>query len=215
MQNLYVSNKKFCTEADVEEMADLLKSWCKNEREVLIMKRRRYLLIIIAFLVVFLIGCQNEKQNNVPQQSEIKTETRLIEAVASGSVETEGMTKLKEFSVDLDSDNAEEKIELYTAALRNEKGEMLWDDGQNWILLVNDGDKSYPLFSQYVQLGVVYFTVSKSSENPVPNITVIVPTGTGFSMMGYSYAGEKNGFTEEPLYKSKDDNWVYSSIPGY
>jgi hypothetical protein len=40
------------------------------------------------------------------------------------------MTKLDEFNYDLDSDNSEEKIELYTAAGRNENGEMLWDDGQ-------------------------------------------------------------------------------------
>lgn len=179
------------------------------------MKNRRYLLITVAFLVAFLIGCQNEEQNTVSQQPEIKTETGLIEAVASDSIKTEGMTKLKEFSVDLDLDNAEEKIELYTTAGCNENGEMMWDDGQNWILAVNDGDKSYPLLSQYVQCGMVYFTVSRNSENPVPNVTVIVPAGAGFSMKGYSYDKEKNGFTEESLYKSKDDNWIYSSIPEY
>jgi len=125
------------------------------------------------------------------------------------------MTKLREFSTDLDLDNIEEKIELYTAAERHENGEMLWDDGQNWVLVVRDGEKSYPLLSQYVQLGVVHFTVSDRGKDKLPNITVIVPTGASFSIMDYIYNEEKNGFGEELIYESKDTNWIYSSIPGY
>jgi len=179
------------------------------------MKHSNYILIILAFSLVFLIGCQDKQQNNILPQPEIEADTKLIEAAASDSIDTDGMTKLREFSFDLDLDNVEEKIELYTAAERNEKGEMLWDDGQNWVLLVHDGEKAYPLLSQYVQLGSVYFTVSNSGEGQISNINVIVSTDSSFRMMSYVFDKENNGYNEELLYESKDNNWSYSSIPGY
>lgn len=179
------------------------------------MRRISYVLIMFAFLLVTFTGCQNKEQNDAQPQLESKVESRLIEAVSRDSIVTEGMTKLSEYSHDLDLDNTEEKIELYTAAGRNEKGEMMWDDGQNWVLVVRDGERSYPLLSEYVQLGQVYFAVSNSEEEQLPNITVIVPAGASFSMLGYSFDKEKNGFTEELLYKSKDDIWFYNSISGY
>lgn len=179
------------------------------------MKRDRYELIMIAFLLLALVGCQVKEQPNVTPQLESKAESRLIESVPSDSINTAGMTKLSEFSTDLDLDSIEEKLELYTAAGRNEKGEMMWDDGQNWVLAAVDGEKSYPLLSQYVQLGVVYFTVSNSGEGKMPNITIIVPTDAGFSIMSCAFDKEKNGFRVEPIYKSEDDFWLYSSIPGY
>ena len=82
-------------------------------------------------------------------------------------------------------------------------------------MAVQDGDKSYPLLSEYVQLGSVYFTVSNSGADQIPNITVMVPTGSSFRIMSYAFDKEKNGYNEELLYKAKDDNLLYSSIPGY
>lgn len=179
------------------------------------MKHNKYLFIILVLLMIFLVGCQNKEQTGVQPQPESKVDNRLIEAMASDSINTEGMTKLREFSTDLDLDSKEERIELYTAAERNEKGEMVWDDGQNWVLAVRDVEKSYALLSQYVQLGVVYFTVSNIGEGQMPNITVIVPTGSSFRMMSYVFDKGKSGYSETLLYESKDDNWIYSSIPGY
>jgi hypothetical protein len=57
--------------------------------------------------------------------------------------------------------------------------------------------------------------VSNSGLDQIPNITAIVSADASFSMAGYTFDKEKNGFSEETLYKSKDDNWVYNSIPGY
>lgn len=178
------------------------------------MRRGKYAIILFVLLVIFLLACQTKGKPDA-QQPEDNSDKRLVEAVASDSLGTGGMTKLREFSTDLDLDNTEEIVELYTAAERNEKGDMMWDDGQNWILSVRDGNKSYPLLSQYVQLGAVYFTVSNNSEGHIPAITVIVSTDASLSMKGYAYDSERNGFREELLYKSKDDNWIYSSIPGY
>lgn len=179
------------------------------------MKRSSYALVLLVFLFIFLTGCQDNVEKIEEPQPEAEVETTVIEPAASDTLDTGNMTKLREFSTDLDLDNNEERIELYTAAECNEKGEMVWDDGQNWVLVVRDGEKSYPLLSQYVQLGVVYFTVSNRGADQMPNITVMVPTGASFSMMGYTYDKEKDSFKGVLLYGSEDDNWLYSSIPGY
>lgn len=180
------------------------------------MKYKRLLLLVLALFLAVLAGCRNKGQEiEKPQPPTAETESKLIEAVESSSLDTGIMTKLREFSVDLDLDGTEENIELYTAAGRGENGEMMWDDGQNWLLSVCDGDKSYPLLSRFIQLGVVHFTVSNDSEEELPYITVIIPTDSSFAMWGYSYDKEKDGFSEELLYKSEDDFWMYSTIQGY
>ncbi|HYE83024.1 MAG TPA: hypothetical protein VEG39_12770 [Clostridia bacterium] len=179
------------------------------------MKYRKYALVMLTFLLIFLTGCQDKGQDIEQPQPEVKSEVTLIEPVTGDSLETGIMTKLREFSCDVDMDNEDESIELYTAAGRAENGDMQWDDGQSWILLVRDGEKAYPLLSRYVQLGVVHFTVSNSNEDKLPYITVIVPTNASFSMKGYTYNKEKDSFSEETLYESEDDNWLYSTIPGY
>jgi hypothetical protein len=179
------------------------------------MRRFNCVLLIFVFMCTILIGCQNNEQTNKPAQSGNKTENKMIEAAASGSIDTKGMTKLDEFSHDLDLDNAEEKIELYTDAKRNQNGEMEWDDGQNWLLAVWDGKEAYPLLKQYVQLGSVYFTVSNNGVGEASSITVIVSTGAGLSLKTYVFNKDKGGFEEEDVYTSKDSNYIHSSIPGY
>ncbi|EGW39298.1 hypothetical protein DOT_2760 [Desulfosporosinus sp. OT] len=148
-----------------------------------------------------------------------KVENSLIEAVPSESIDTKSMTKLDKFSCDYDLDNNEEKIELYTAARRNEKGEIGWNDGQNWLLVVWDGQKAYPLLSEYVQLGSVYFTVSKNgiedASKEISHINAIINIGTKFSVTTYSFNKDKGGFVGGIVYNSKDTNFVHTSIPDY
>lgn len=177
------------------------------------MRKFHYLILIITVACLILIGCQNSKPTS--PQPENKNETRLIKAVPRESIETKNMTKLDEFPYDLDLDGSEEKVELFTAAERNENGEIVWDDGQNWLLVVWDGEKAYPILSQYVQLGSVYFTVSNNGMDEVSNITVIVPTGAGFSLKTYVFDNIRNGFEVELIYTSKDNNYFHNSIPTY
>ncbi|HZK85617.1 MAG TPA: hypothetical protein VFC58_13310 [Desulfosporosinus sp.] len=178
------------------------------------MRRISYILLFV-FLSIVLNGCQKSEQTSMPSQPGNKVVNSLIEAVPSESIDTKSMTKLDAFSYDYDLDNTEEEIELYTAARRNEKGEMGWDDGQNWLLVVWDGQKAYPLLSEYVQLGSVYFTVSNNGVSEVSNINVIVHTGAGFSLKTYVFNKDRGGFAGGTVYNSKDTNFVHTSIPGY
>lgn len=122
-------------------------------------------------------------------------------------------TLLDDFTLDIDKDGSEEKIELYTAAERDKNGEIMWDDGQNWLLVVVDGNEYYPLLNQYVQLGVVYFTVWEDEDKL--QITVIINTGANQNIANYTYNKEKNVFTEELIFDTGGVNAMYSSIPWY
>ncbi|MEG0773845.1 hypothetical protein [Clostridium sp.] len=177
--------------------------------------RRISCILLIGFIFMTFNGCQNSGQASMPSQSVNKVENRLVEAVPDESMDTKSMTKLDEFSYDMDLDGSEERIELYTTAGRDGKGEMVWDDGQNWLLVVRDGKKVYPLLSEYVQLGSVYFTVSNNGVGEVSKINVIVSTGAGFNLKTYIFNKVKGGFVGETVYSSKDTNFVHTSIPGY
>lgn len=177
--------------------------------------RRISCIVLLGFIFIIFNGCQSNEQVSMTSQPGNKVESRLIGATSSDSIDTKSMTKLNGFSYDLDLDNSEEKIELYTAAGRNEKGEMIWDDGQNWLLVVWDGGKAYPLLSEYVQLGSVYFTISNNGVGEVSNINVIRQTGAGFSLKTYAFNKDMGGFVEDTVYNSKDTNFIYTSIPGY
>jgi hypothetical protein len=178
------------------------------------MRKISYILLI-GFILVNLTACQNKEKVSETSNTVNKAEDKLIGAISNGSIDTKGMTKLNEFSYDLDLDNTEEKIELYTAAGRDKNGEMVWDDGQKWLLVVRDGDKAYPVLSEYVQLGSVYFTISNNGVGEATSINVIVSTGAGLSLRSYTFSKDKGGFVGGTVYQSKDTNFIHSSIPGY
>lgn len=179
------------------------------------MKSRITVLLMILSLTIILNGCQIQENKVNVDNTEKKTETKLIRETTNDPRLNTSWTKIKEFNVDLDRDSKEDNIGLYTTAERDKQGNLMWDDGQKWLLLVQSGDKFYSLLSEYVQLGSVYFTVSKYSEDTVMKVTVIVPTGTNLKMLSYSFDKNQQGFIEEPIYNSKEDNFIYTSIPDY
>ncbi len=74
--------------------------------------------------------------------------------------------------VDLDGFNLvdkyefdDKKISLYTSAEEDNNGEFMFDDGQNWKLIVHDKDGDYELFNDYVQLGQPSFDLAQLDED--------------------------------------------------
>lgn len=168
------------------------------------MKTHWIILLLITIISFSSFGCQNKGNPS----------TEVIHAIQTDPREENMATKLNEYSLDFDGDGALEKIELHTAAGRAEDGNMLWDDGQNWLLLVEDGKEYYPLLHQYVQLGVVYFTIWYDDKG-TPKITVILETGANLSFFNYYYDREQQGYKVENIYDSGGINYIFSSIPNY
>jgi len=91
----------------------------------------------------------------------------------------------------------------------------MWDDGQKWLLLVEDGADFYPLFQGYVQLGSVYYTVAGYDNIPTPKVTALVSAGAGMIFTNYAYDPDKKGYRIEPIYDSQGINLLFSSLPSY
>ena len=178
------------------------------------MKLRIGALALIFSLIISLSGCQNDVNYN-RQDGNKDLKTKFITSVTSDPRTSAKMTKLSEYACDIDSDSKEESIELYTAAQRNAKGEMIWDDGQKWLLVVVDENNFYPLYSDYLQLGQLYFSVDTSGEKNLPTIRMIMTTGAGLKLTEYSFDKEKAEFKMTTPYDAGALNVFFSSIPNY
>lgn len=102
------------------------------------------------------------------------------------------MTLLDSSKVDYDNDGTEETISLYTIAGRGPDGEMAWDDGQNWSLVLHDGDKEYVLFDDYIQLGGLHFYSYFQDEDFV--ITTVQSGTANLILKEYRFDKENDNF---------------------
>lgn len=103
-------------------------------------------------------------------------------------------TMLDNAAIDLDLDGAPERVELYAAVQRDDRGRLMWDDGQRWTLIVRDGDAVYPLFDGYVQLGKVTFWLVDPLDGRPPAILTQVAAGAGVRVERFIYSAEEGGF---------------------
>lgn len=182
------------------------------------MKKRWVMLLILCLLAAALTGCNSEEPEPAPNGEE---ESRLI-AVAEADpregrpwTEVKPWNELSKYEGDLDGDGTEEVLQLLVAAERSPDGEIAWDDGQQWLLLVTDGEEYYPLFDEYVQLGSAYFTVSEPAEAGNVNITVLVTTGAGLRLMKTTFDPAEEGYREKPVYADEAINLLHTSFQGY
>lgn len=133
----------------------------------------------------------------------------------------ENWSKIGAYGYDIDSDGIEENIHLYTSAQTDKKGNIIWDDGHEWVLEVTDGIETFTLFDEYVKLGNVYFEVSDyydADGNEIPTIVLIKSSSASFSVTKYTFNSEKNVFVEDVVLSSDSDsvggiNQRYTSLP--
>lgn len=122
------------------------------------------------------------------------------------------MTELDVFSHDIDSDGIVEELTLYTSAARDNQGRMMWDDGQQFLLVLEDGENYYSLFDGYVQLGRVFFTVYLGTEDTNPGILTLVSTYDGLGLVNHEFLPE-GGVGMRDSYPTGDMNVIFSSNP--
>ena len=98
------------------------------------MKPRITLLFIILCLTIIMNGCHPKENNEINEKQEKESESKLIPVIMNDPRVNVPWTKIREVKVDLDSDSKEESLGLYTTAERDKKGNLMWDDGQKWLL---------------------------------------------------------------------------------
>ena len=184
------------------------------------------LTLILTVFVLALSACGNKSVNNPatdePTRNDVNAvEEKVIVKSQSLSDEVAEFTEVVSYVGDCDGDGNDETIILSTAAERDNKGEFLWNDGQDWALYVKDNaNNAYILYNEYVQAGNVYFDVSDyyMSDGAKPMITVTVSTGAGLTVKNYSFSNADNGYVEDIVYETQSIaeggiNRRFTSVP--
>jgi len=119
---------------------------------------------------------------------------------ATEKTEYEDYTLLDSYSFDIDENGVEETIALYTAAQRDSGGDIMWDDGQIWVLVVQGEDKNYELYNNYVQIGAIDFYIFTTDDGF--HITTVENTTAGLKLIDYIFSNEENSFTPKVHYNA-------------
>ena len=191
------------------------------------MARRCWILLLVCVLLAGIESCGGV--GGYPPPTSAKDSGSGVEPPPAAGTEDDGIVTatqvdpreerrwltLSDYEGDLDGDGSPEKLQLLVRADRSpEDGEIAWDDGQPWLLLVADGGDYYPVFSKYVQLGAVYFSVYEDSEGQA-EIEVLVTTGAGLGLSAVTFNTVKRGYRVEEVYASKGDNLRHTSFQPY
>ncbi len=162
----------------------------------------KYIVLILSLMLsIFLAGCMNENTEN--ENNQIVDENKK-EVISSSPVEDfSQLTLLESFNYDYDLDGTEEAINLYTSAQKNSDGEIMWDDGQIFKLIIHDDDQIFILFDEYVQLGKINYYVYL--ENDIFTITVISPRTASFTVTDYVFDKDTNSFLVNRLIEKITD----------
>ncbi|WNS76522.1 bZIP transcription factor [Bacillus sp. DTU_2020_1000418_1_SI_GHA_SEK_038] len=119
----------------------------------------------------------------------------------------------KETTLDIDQDGEDEIIELYVNAEKMENDLFAWDDGQTWLLAVKDGEKTYPLFDNFVQLGSI--EMSTTTFDGKPGIVMLETWHSDIYIHKFTYDGDAKGFVKETFYKKENINQQYNPPASY
>lgn len=140
-----------------------------------------------------------------------KEEDESIFVTAAVDPATSGVwTLLDSAEYDITGDEVPETIKLYTSAIKDEYGNMMWDDGQYFLVTVKKGDNTFALFNERVQIGRVYFTVFAGDTS---GVFVTMSANSGIRFEQYIYNQDENSFIGTILWSTEGLNVVYSTMP--
>ncbi|QED46906.1 hypothetical protein [Cytobacillus dafuensis] len=154
-------------------------------------------------------------KNTVEEQKKTLEETTNNDnsVIPAKDIEKYPQSLYKQTKLDIDQDGEDEIIELYVNAGKGENGVFAWDDGQTWLLVVKDGEKTYPLFDEYVQLGSIDFSTTTFDEKP--GIVMLKMQHSDKSIYKFVYDQNAKGFVKETLYKKENINDHYNPPASY
>jgi hypothetical protein len=165
----------------------------------MIERKHSIIQIVLAFFLItcFATGCSSEK--NISNKN--------IESIQSmENFSTDGLTLLERTYDDTDSDGDKESIEVYTSAQIAPDGQMGWDTGHQWVLLVRKGEEVFPLFDDYVQHGELQFWISSFNQDKIESpestelrrkIYVAITTSVDFKLVDYYWDEQNHCYQKE------------------
>ena len=155
--------------------------------------------------------------NKSPHLEELIQKTEIPDEEPEGIIispvdklPVEDLTILDEYEFDFNGDNIMEKVNMYTTAEKAPNGEIMWDDGQRWLLVVHGQDKDYVLFDDYVQLGNITNYIYTIEEDFY--IATITSGTANLTLKSYMYSSENDTFIENIKFNTKGNvNMLHSS----
>jgi len=102
------------------------------------------------------------------------------------------------------------KVSLYVNAEKDSNGEFMFDDGQDWLLLVETSFGDYPLFPRkYVQIGAVSYVAfygCSGASYDVFHVLVTVSKSAGYEIYDCVFDNGKKAFKVVPVYDASNIN---------
>lgn len=132
---------------------------------------------------------------------------------ATGKVSTEGLALLDSYNFDINGDGIEETISMYVDAEQGSDGEIYWDDGQQWLFLVEGEEEDYILFHDYIQIGILDFHIYTEGDDLY--ITTIQSGTANLDVVEYKFDPLANRFTSSSKYGATGNVIMLHSSYGY
>jgi len=134
----------------------------------------------------------------IEQEDARKQKIRDEQVIEARAIEQYPESLYKEETVDLDGDGEKEIVELYVNASKF-GGVWGWDDGHMWLLVVKDGNKTYPLFHDWVQMGQMNFAIM---DEKYPRRITMFKTEHRYNHVNvFKFNDDKSVFEIEHQYK--------------
>lgn len=176
--------------------------------------KKAYIRILIICAVIGMIGFISiltacKIKSDVSNESQDGDSTKWI--TAADSIDMDGMNLYWQndniyFSADINA-----KISLYVNAEKSEDGTFMFDDGQDWLLVMETSLGDYPLFPRkYVQLGRVSCAVFNDS-NDISHVFVTIKQTAGYVLYDCVFDDCVKAFKVVPVYNAEDINFITSS----
>lgn len=165
------------------------------------MKKRIINLLLIFTLALSLVACNN---GNGQQANKDNGNTNLVEKPekinikpSEEEIDMAGFAEVETFNLDF-SGSTMDSVSIYIKASKDDEGEFLLDDGQDWLIIANNGSDNYILFEDYVQLGSVDLYTSERSDGNY--LITEYKTGAGLIITEYKYNVETKEFESYVVY---------------
>lgn len=123
---------------------------------------------------------------------------------------TDNLTLLDAYIMDINNNGKDEKITMYTRAEKDMDGEVMWDDGQDWIILVEGEDNDYVLFNDYVQLGTIQLFVYTIEDDLY--ISTVHSGTANLTLTEYKFNRETEEFHANTEFRTEGNvNMIFST----
>lgn len=141
------------------------------------------------------------------------TPNREVYISPTDKISTEALALLDSYEYDITGDGVEEVISMYVNAEQGSDGEIYWDDGQDWLFLVQGQEEDYILFNDYVQIGTINFHIYELDDDLY--ITTIQSGTANLDITEYKFDRDSKEFISTLKYGTQGNvNMLHSSY-GY